>query len=44
MLKQEIDKSINSLCIEDNHLLDIKLINKRYVTFVVHHLLIDGVS
>ncbi|MCQ2088403.1 MAG: condensation domain-containing protein, partial [Bacilli bacterium] len=40
----EVNKSINALNIKDNHLIDIKLINNEYITFVIHHLIIDGVS
>ncbi|MCQ2795071.1 MAG: amino acid adenylation domain-containing protein [Bacilli bacterium] len=40
----EIDKSIASLSLKNNHLIDIKLINNRYLVLTIHHLIIDGVS
>lgn len=40
----EINKSIDCLSIKNNHLIDIKLINNKYIIFVIHHLIIDGVS
>lgn len=43
-IQKEATKSFEELSVEDNNLLRIKAINKKYLIFVAHHLIIDGIS